>query len=272
MLPGAAAAHSGPAVDASAAGDPLALALVITAAAAYVVGARRLRARGGSYRGAREAAFLAGCAAVAVGSVEPVHGWAHRSLSGHMVQHLLLIVVAAPLFALARPAAALLWSLPQPARRRAGRLPRALASAGASTSGLLVAGSLHAAVLVAWHLPGPYGAALERPSLHRLEHATLLLSATVVWWGLTVAWRRGGAACVPAIGGATLGMTACGVLGLAMMFSSRPWYDAHVEALADQQIAGSLMWGPGGLVYAVAISALGLRLARPGAMGGSRTA
>ena len=76
----------------------LAAALVL-AAAGFVAACARLPGGGG----ARPWWFLAGIAALAVALVSPVHGWSERSLAGHMVQHVLLISLAAPLLAAAHP-------------------------------------------------------------------------------------------------------------------------------------------------------------------------
>ena len=83
--------------------DRRAAAVALVAAAVAYAGSWSHRpTRGGCRRPGR---FLAGIVAVAVALVSPLDGWSHRSLSGHMVQHVLLVSVAAPLLALGRPLA-----------------------------------------------------------------------------------------------------------------------------------------------------------------------
>src|SRR5262245_62182894 len=103
---------------------PEVVAPLLIVAGTYVVGWWRLRRRGGDIAGWRVAASAAGWLSVLVALSSPFDRLAHASFAAHMTQHLLLIVVAAPLVLLADPFAALCWALPARARARAGRLLR----------------------------------------------------------------------------------------------------------------------------------------------------
>jgi cytochrome c oxidase assembly factor CtaG len=192
---------------------------------------------------------LVGLGVVGVALAPPMHALAESWLSAHMVQHLLLVLVAAPLLCLAR-LAPMLARLPPPARRWLGRRARVLRGARGPAIRVAVvpaAWLLHVATLWAWHAPALYEAALVSPALHALEHATLLGSALAFWAPVMRPAAHGGLG----PGGAALHLAAaagqCTVLGALMALASVPWYPAHT--LADQHLAGLIMWMPAGLLY-----------------------
>jgi cytochrome c oxidase assembly factor CtaG len=176
---------------------------------------------------------------------------AEHSLALHMVQHVLLMALAAPLLALASPLPSLLAGLPAAWRRPAMRVERALSRPGADrwTARAAVAVLGQTAVMWLWHAPPLFEAALRDPALHALEHAALLGSAAVAWWALLAIprRRRGGAtmvACLAAFPGTAL--------GAALLLAPRPWYPTYAMrsgALVDQQLAGVVMWAVGGVTY-----------------------
>jgi hypothetical protein len=112
--------------------------------------------------------FLLGLATVMVAVAPAMEQLANRSFAGHMVQHLLLTLVAAPLMGTARPVATR-W-------RGSGAAPRPARVVAAPTAVLvLLAGTLHLATMLLWHLPPLYDAAVASAPLHRVEHAILLV-------------------------------------------------------------------------------------------------
>jgi ubiquinol-cytochrome c reductase cytochrome c subunit len=196
-----------------------------------------LVAAAGLARRGRDAALLllaGGSMALAV--VGQVHDAAARSVTGHMTQHLVLVLVTAPLLGIVVATA--------PSRLRGARPLRPLASAIAHPLAPLAAGGLHVAMLILWHVPGPYDAAVRSWPVHGLEHLTLVASGA--WWWSTIvhhAPRRGVAtATVSLFGVATLGAA----MGVFLMFATTPLYTQG--GLGDQQMAGALMAGTG-LVY-----------------------
>jgi cytochrome c oxidase assembly factor CtaG/cytochrome c551/c552 len=234
--PAIAAAH-----DDGAAGWSARAPLVVVLALAswlYARGARRLGPR---WPRRRIAAGIAGAATAAFALLSPLEALADSSIAAHMIQHTLLIVVAAPLLALARPLAVAGSALPR--APRVGRLlgtPRPALACGA-----------HAIALWVWHLPPFYDMALASPLLHAFAHTTLLGTAILLWWSVT----RGRARVTGAL---WLFVTAlhAGALGALLALSSRPWF-AHA-ALDDQQLGGLLMWIPaGGVLTAMALALLG---------------
>lgn len=189
----------------------------------------------------RHDAILLMAAALATLStaIPPLHDAAERSVTGHMVQHLVLIVVAAPCIGFA--ADSMLGG--HGARRWVRRIRSVTLS---SPSAPLIAGLSHALMLIAWHVPTAYDTAVNSWILHGVEHAALL--GTGAWWWATVSHhceRSGvGAAVVSLFGVATTG-AATGVL---MMFAPSALYGQG--GVADQQVSGALMAGGTGAVYA----------------------
>ncbi|MDQ6782740.1 MAG: cytochrome c oxidase assembly protein [Actinomycetota bacterium] len=169
---------------------------------------------------------LAGGAAVTLASLSPAaHARADGSLTAHMVQHVVLLVVAAPLLAAARR--------PATDARPAG------------VWALVAAFGLHAGLMVAWHLPPAFDAAERTAAVHALEHLSLLATAVVFWAAVGVGARLPQRLSLLAVFAASMVGVA---LGAAMTLASAPWYAAHPN-LADQQVAGVVMWAFAGLVY-----------------------
>jgi putative membrane protein len=242
--------------------------LVLAAAGCvYALGVRRLWGRGGRGTGVagwQAACFAGGLAALAVALLPPLDALAHELFSAHMAQHMLLVLVAAPLLALGRPLLPLLFALPPASRRRVSPAAAALASVTDRTGWPLAALALHAGVLWLWHAPALYDAALASPAVHAVEHATLLATAVAFWAAIVASGLRrriGHATAVLVVFASAL---QSGGLGALITFAGSPLYGHHAAAtaarggdpLADQQLAGVLMWVPGGLVYVAAATAL----------------
>ncbi|MFR9778592.1 cytochrome c oxidase assembly protein [Micromonospora sp. MS34] len=243
----------------------LAVATACLLVAGYGRGVQELWARRGRGRvvsGRRVTAFGAGTVIALAADQGPVHELAESSFAGHMAQHMLLLLVAGPL--LAAGAAGLPLSLAAPpslrrllARARVARPARRLRR---PTTYALLAGGAQAAVLWFWHLPGPYVAAVDDPVPHAVEHLCLLATA---WWFWTPvlgpARHRPPAPVTVLLLMAT--MLPAAALGAVLTFAPEPVYPVRVlgaDPLADQQLAGLLMWAPMDLV--VLVVALGVFL------------
>ena len=177
-------------------------------------------------------------------------------LTAHMVEHELLMVAAAPLLVLSRPLTAFLWALPIEARRWLGTL--VTAPSIATVWAILTTASLatiHVVTVFAWHTPLLFEAAISNPLLHKLQHATFLVTALLFWWAiLNLPKRQFGAAAAHLF--AT--MMAMSLLGALLTLTPRLWYPSYsappfgLTPLADQQLAGLVMWIPGCSIYAIA--------------------
>jgi len=163
------------------------LAVLLAVVAAYVTGWLRLSQRAGAHppRARRLAAAMAALATTTVALASPLDPLAHERFVAHMVQHLLLITVAAPLVLLADPFPVLLWAFPAPARAalqplfaRGGAIRRIL---GLLTS-MPLAWLLFTTTVWLWHLPVLYEGALDDGRVHALEHFAFFGAALVFWW------------------------------------------------------------------------------------------
>jgi cytochrome c oxidase assembly factor CtaG len=235
--------------------------LLVTAALLWLVAAQRVRAARGpaavSWR--RSALFLAALGAIAVALESPVDAGAASRFSVHMVQHLLLALVAAPLLVLARPATlALQVATPQARRRRL--LPLLRSRPVAVLTSPTVAWCGFALVMWASHFSPLYAAALTDPGLHALEHLAYLGSALLFWSVVAGVDPSPAHLSPPArILYLFLAMPQMTFLGLAI-YSARhvlyPAYGAGPVVLADQRLAGALMGGSGVLVIVPAVGML----------------
>jgi cytochrome c oxidase assembly factor CtaG len=280
LASGPAAAH-GAEASRTAGGEPWLVALLGLAAVAYAVGWRRLAARAahGRPRLVREAALYgSGWLVLAGALLSPLHSAGARSFTLHMLEHELLMLVAAPLLALSRPLTTMLWALPAAARGGVGAISRGatLRTVWRVLTDPWTATTLQAAALWLWHVPALFERALQSEGWHYAQHASFFASALVFWWSITGArGRRSGAG----VGAFCLFVTSLvgGALGALMALSTSPWYEGYAKlGLApfglspaeDQQLAGLLMWIPGGLVHAgAALWMLGAWLRRGGSSG-----
>lgn len=251
--------------------SPFTLPTLLLVGFLYWRGYTRLR-RAGARPGLRNRAvvqpwqalcFLWGLLALNVALVSPLDALGSSLLSAHMAQHIILLVVAPPLLVLASPGYVLPWAFPLGTRRRVagwwhgGDVGRLTGPISRALFTPLAASLLYAAVVWVWHAPGLYQAALTVETVHVLEHLTFLGGAYLFWWLLLAPlgrWRTH-----HGVGVATLFFASVqgSALGALMAFSPTVWYPAYevtapswgTTALADQQLAGLIMWMPVGTVY-----------------------
>ncbi|ABR64950.1 cytochrome c oxidase assembly protein [Sinorhizobium medicae] len=254
------------------AGDPwnylfVVLPLALTALA-YAIGMRRLwsaSARGQTIHLQRAVCFAAGWLFLAAALVSPLDRLATQLFTAHMIEHEILMVIAAPLFVLSKPLAPLLWSLPQKLRVSVGRaLVRSvvLLPVRKAATNQLVATGLHAAALWLWHAPRLYDAALAETPVHWLQHLSFSCTALIFWWALL--FGRGRQDYGTAIFYLFATTLHSGFLGVLLSFAREPLYRSQgagaaswgLSALEDQQLAGLIMWVPAGMIYVAAALAL----------------
>jgi putative membrane protein len=230
--------------------DPLVLLGLLAVAALYWQGHTRGR------RDWRGWCFAGGLAALAVALLSPLDALSRALASAHMVQHLLITLVAAPLLAVSAPAGPLLRGGPAAARGLVSLGRRRLPFVVHVARNPAVVWLLHVGVLWAWHSAALYDAALRNPLLHALEHLTFLLTA-VLLWRVVIGARA--VRVSPGLGVLLVFATTLqsGLLSLLLTFASTPWYVGYttttrpwgLEQLADQHLAGAIMWVPAGFVY-----------------------
>jgi putative membrane protein len=169
----------------------------------------------------------------------------------------MLMLVAAPLIVAGRPIVALLWALPSALRRRVthGRGMTTVTSVWAALTLPIVAWTLHGLTVWLWHVPALYEAAVRNESIHAVQHVTFVVTAALFWWGL-VYGRYGRAGYGAAVLYVFSTLVHTGMLGAIFTLSDHAFYPLYVERaratgvnpVADQQLAGLVMWIPAGMV------------------------
>jgi len=247
----------------------LALAALTLVFATYAVGWCRLARRSaGGIPPWRPLAGAIGLATFAVALASPLAELAHERFAAHMLQHVLLMMLAVPLVLSSDPFAALLWALPRRARSAAGRLltraalPRRLATMIVAPG---VAWVLSASIVWLWHVPALYDLALESEPWHVVEHGAFVAGAAVFWWPIIAPAPR--LRRPPPDGGRlaylVLAALVNGGLGVLFASASRPFYTAYAgapDAVDDQALGGVVMWAVGSGVEMVAILAVVWRI------------
>jgi putative membrane protein len=256
--------------------DYLPTTLTLAAYVLHVLGERRAVVLTGRPRDrrapARALTFYAGLATIMIALASPLDALAEKLFWAHMIQHLLLFAVAAPLIVLGHPWMSMWRPLPLRLRRALARTVmrshhcaplRALARILARPSGAWLAFNVN---LLFWHLTGPYDLTLRNIDAHVLEHSTFLLFGILFWaqvfgaspasTALAYSWR------IAYVGSAML--TNVG-LSIYLAFAQHPLYSPYamlvhrpggISALADQQIGAGIMWTAGDMPFAIAIALL----------------
>lgn len=252
------------------AGDPLALVAVVAAGWCYARGTAAIWRRAGRGRVVtrwQARAWTLGMVALLAAVASPLEALAGSLFSAHMVQHVLLTVVAAPLLVLSRPTLPLLQGLPHRLRQRGARWHQQaqplLRITYAGVWPLAIAG-VYSAVQVVWHVPGAYQAALGSDLIHAVEHLTLLGTGLLLWWVIRETGQRsefGYGTGILVVFVVSLTHTA---LGAVLTFAPNVLYPHYatsteawgVSALTDQNLAGLVMWVPGKAVHGLVVVVL----------------
>jgi cytochrome c oxidase assembly factor CtaG len=249
-------------------GDPLALLLLLGAVTSYglVLYVRRQR-HGAPVPVWRALAYAGGLASLGMALFGPPHALNGVLFSAHMAQHLLLTLAAPLLLVLGRPLPLLLAALPVSLSRacfRPLRHPIAQTALGAALHPLAVV-LLVNGVLLAWHVPTLYVAAVGRNEVHLLEHVTLFSTALLFWWFVLASppqLRRPSTSTALLVVFVTWMVS--DLLGAALTLAHDVFYPVYLNvsqpidfaALEDQHRGGLLMWAGGGILYAATMLAL----------------
>jgi putative membrane protein len=237
-----------------------------SAALAYAIGARRPAPAPW-----RHLAFAAGLFSTWLVTASPLCDWSEKLFSLHMVQHLGLILICAPLLAVARVSIIFPRATARIFRWLSQRPPPALSKLSRAFSNPTLVWLAFCGLFVFWHLPRPYAWALRDEAGHALEHGCFFVSA-LAFWSVVMAHRSrapGDGARLAFVGTAALLSSLPGAL---ISLSTRPLYPDHAAGAAsfgltpleDQQLAGFIMWAPMSLVYLTAMLALLARWLRDG--------
>jgi putative membrane protein len=219
------------------------LVVVLACGAVVVYGVAWLR-RPGQPLG-RLLAWVGAIVITVTATMPTVEGWADRTFTGHMAQHLAFIVLAAPLFVLAQPVLTMHYSpwlshRPGTTERAVGRWWH--------RNGALLAPALFLGVLYLTHLTDVYEWALDNRFIHDAEHVAYLASAITLWAVIHMPSQRSP---LPRLGVAMAVIAGTAMLGVVLMSASEPLIPTYVEqlgvdrALDDQRLAASFMWAGG---------------------------
>ncbi len=217
----------------------------------------------------RLVAYWVGLLAIALALLSPIDALGQQLFFMHMIQHLLLIMIAPPLLLIANPMPFVLWGLPAKWRLRVGSLfGQALHRRSGFRRWLRqftqpgVIWMVWVVSLIGWHDPGLYNAALRYEWVHNAEHLTFFIPSMLLWWHLTGAGPR-----VHKQFGllGRIGMVISAVppnmfTGIVLAFATRGYYSYYesvprlwgFDVLTDQQLGGVIMWVPGSMMYIIA--------------------
>lgn len=255
----------------------------------FIIGRRRLRTRSREVgrtgwrslgAGWRPVSYIAGLVTIAFALLSPFEVLVQQLFFMHMIQHMLLIMIAPLLIWLPNPVPFLLWGLPDVARLRIGNgLNAAINKRSWSGQALrkitspLIIWFIYVIVIVGWHDPSLYNAALTYPTVHDLEHLTMFAAGMLFWWTVTGAGPRlhkalsRPAKVVFIISIIPVNMA----LGVVLAFANYPIYSYYesaprlwgISVLTDQRISGIIMWIPGNMMlFMVALFIVLLILSR----------
>src|SRR3954454_4993610 len=260
-------------------GDP-ALVWVICAGILYAIGGRHLPRSGPAVSQRwRTASFVAGLATIVLALDSPIDELADKLLWVHMVQHILLLMVAPPLLALARPWNRMWHGLPlelrRPIARAVVRGPRwaPVRGAAAVLAGGVASWLAFNLTLVVWHIPAAYDLTLRSQPVHALEHAMFFAVGLLFWTRVidSPPWRsplntQARAAYVAST------MVVSWMLAIVLAVAASPLYAPYaaeasrpggISALADQQLGAGVMWVPGSVPFTVALLVIAYRWLEP---------
>ncbi len=220
--------------------------------------------------------FAGGLGTVFLAIASPLDAFAALLLQVHMIQHLLLMLLAPPLILAGAPYLPILSGLPRVFTREVlGPILswNPIKRIGHAVLNPLVCWIAFVASNILWHVPFFYELALNSPAWHQLEHLFFLGTGLLFWWHLVLPWPTRSAwprwAMIPYLVLADLQNTA---LAAFLTFCDRVLYPTYIRAprlwgsnpLDDQVIAGTIMWVPGSIIFLVPAAAIVIQFLSPG--------
>ena len=256
--------------------EPVPALGLLATAVLYFLGWRKLRWQvPDRFPVERLVSFFCGLAAIFFALASPLDAFAGWLLVVHMIQHLLLTMVAPPLLLLGSPMLPLLSGLPR--GFTSGSLSPFLTSPALHRIGRFLvhpffAGPLFIFSNLFWHVPPLYETALRSATWHQVEHLCFLLTALLFWWPVIQPWPSRPAlprwVMIPYLLAADLQNTALAAFLSFYEGVLYPTYAAaprisEMSALEDQAAAGAVMWVPGSIVFLVPVGVIAIRYLSP---------
>jgi putative membrane protein len=223
----------------------------------------------------RMLSFVGGIATLQIALASPIDAFDPFSLTDHMVQHMILMMIVPPLVLLGNPMIPLLRGFPRPvARKVLGPFLRfrPVARLGRTITHPAFCWVVYSVSLAAWHFPGPYDLALRSDGWHDVEHASFLFTSILFWWPVVqpwpsrMYWPRW---TVPVY--LVLAGFVNSVISAFLVFSGRVLYPAYLtvpridsmSAVNDQVVAGVVMWFVGSFAFSIPAVVLMVKLLSP---------
>jgi cytochrome c oxidase assembly factor CtaG len=238
--------------------DPWIIVPLVLSGSLYASGVAVLWRRAGLRHGIETwqvIAYALGWLLLAGALVSPLHWLGEHLFTFHMIEHEIVMALAAPLLAVSRPLGAFVWAFPRAIRIQMGRTAHnaSVAMLWSTLTTPINATILHGVAIWTWHAPVLFDPAVMNVTMHRLQHLSFLITALLFWWALIRRANYGAAA-----GHLFITMLHTSVLGALMALAPRVLYQAQtaealrwgLTPLEDQQLAGVVMWIPAGTVYA----------------------
>lgn len=246
----------------------------------FWIGWARLRSISGRGQGWRSLgavwrplSYTAGLLVIGLALMSPLDVLVQQLFFMHMIQHLLLIMIAPVLLLLPNPLPYILWGLPGRARLAlGGAINRVIHKESATgqllrkLTGPLAVWFIMIAFIIGWHDPGMYNAALRSELVHDLEHLTMFMAGMLFWWTVTGAGPRlhKNLSRPAKVAFVIAAIPPNMALGAALAFSQQPIYTYYsdmprlwgISVLDDQRLSGIIMWIPGSMMYFLAALAL----------------
>jgi cytochrome c oxidase assembly factor CtaG/polyferredoxin len=227
------------------------------------------------FDGWRLGSFLGGVGTVFLALDSPLDTFSNLLLQAHMIQHLLLMMIAPPFLLLGNPFLPLLTGLPRPIVREVIRpflLWRVCKRFGRWLTHPKVTWILFVVMSLGWHAPPLYELTLRSPTWHIVEHVCFLGSGVLFWWPVILPWPSRPQwpewTIIPYLLLADVQNT---VLSAFLTFSDRVVYPTYslvpqfpgMDSLSDQHAAGVIMWVPGSIVYLIPAAIIAARFLSP---------
>ena len=213
--------------------------------------------------------YLSGIFVIGIALLSPIDVLGGQLFFMHMIQHLLLIMIAPALLLIANPMAVTLWGMPTKVRKPVGKGLSFILNSDSKYRGWIRSATspglvwlMWVIVIVGWHDPGMYNWALESEAAHNFEHITFFIVSMLYWWLVIGAGPRihKQFSLVGRIAFVILAIPPNMLTGMVIAFTPTPQYTYYlnvpriwnVDVLTDQMWSGVIMWVPGSMMFIIA--------------------
>jgi cytochrome c oxidase assembly factor CtaG len=247
---------------------PAVLIVILTAGTLYFLGWRRLRRQSAHHKlatGLRLTSYFSGLGILAISLMSPIDRLGGQLFFMHMIQHMLFMMLAAPLLWLGEPFPIALWGMGQAPRHAVGGLftrDSAFRRTLAYVTSPGISWLVFITIYIGWHDPTAYNAALYHDWVHDIEHITFFVASMLYWWPIIGAAPHihshfpGWAKLPYLIGTVPPNM----FVGISIAFATEVRYSYYstiprfwgFTVMQDQQISGAIMWIPGSMMFIMA--------------------